>query len=306
MTIYIKRGTDSGAPSVDTTAGDMIELFDYCLVSTMGWTKEFSGTNKAAYRPPTGNRFYLRVDDSTGLVTNVRGYEAMSDVDTGTGLSPTTAQMANGLVVYKGKSTGSNQILDNWSFFSNGLIFYLFIDGATSGGYYSRRPIIFGDFPSYKSGDAYNTVLIGDTGSYSSAAVPPPNTLNAATSAAIGGHYIARDYTQLGSSTACSKRSDTGGNWSAILGAGSMTYPAPIEGGLLMAPVWLQEGGNGLRGLLPGLWNPLHNSPLVHGDTFSGVGDLSGRTFEVIGLINSGTATNGQCFIETSDTWDTE
>lgn len=53
----------------------------------LGFSKAFSGTNKAAYRADdvASSRLYLRVaDDGTGAATyaRVRGFETMSDVDT--------------------------------------------------------------------------------------------------------------------------------------------------------------------------------------------------------------------------------
>lgn len=61
------------------------------------WEKVFSGTNKAVYRStdPAGPRFYYRVDDTGTTTAQVRGYEAMTDVDTGTLPFPTPAQMPN-------------------------------------------------------------------------------------------------------------------------------------------------------------------------------------------------------------------
>lgn len=310
MTIYLKRGTDVGAPSLTGTVGAGITLFDYLLVTTMGWTKEYTGTNVAVYRPASGNRFYLRVDDTNAFYTLLRGYEAMTDVNTGTGLFPTTAQFSSGLYLNKARAAGVDAVNTDWQFISNGKLFYFFHNGGTisSGGVTARRFFAFGDFVSYKSGDAYNTIIISEIDSGNQVNVPrPPLGINGADSGFHNGHYLARTYTQLGTAVQCSKRSDTGGNFSSRLGGGSMTYPAAIEGGLLMAPVWVQEGANSLRGLLPGLWNPLHQRPLTHGDTFSGVGALSGRTFEVIDLQHSSNSSTygGQCFIETSDTWDT-
>lgn len=61
------------------------------------WEKAFSATNKAVYRStdPAGPRFYYRVDDTGTTAAQVRGYEVMTDVDTGTQPFPTTVQMAN-------------------------------------------------------------------------------------------------------------------------------------------------------------------------------------------------------------------
>lgn len=87
-------------------------------VAPAGWTKEFSGTNKAVYRPPQGTRFYLRVLDDGSDATNgarvamIRGYETMSSVDAGTGDFPTAAQMSTG--VFVSKSTSADAVARPW------------------------------------------------------------------------------------------------------------------------------------------------------------------------------------------------
>ena len=119
------------------------------------------------------------------------------------------------------------------------------------------------------------------------------------------GHYVARPYTQIGSSLPVGKFSDhIRNNGAANMGISGSTYPSPISGALQLAPVWISEGVgsavSGARGLLPGVWNPLHSYPLADGDTFSGTGALAGRTFEAVCVQTVGTH---QCFMETSDTW---
>lgn len=63
-----------------------------------GWEKKYSGTNKAVYRStdPQSSGFCLRVDDVGSYRARVRGFEAMSDVDSGTGPFPTDAQIDGG------------------------------------------------------------------------------------------------------------------------------------------------------------------------------------------------------------------
>src|SRR5574338_427743 len=53
------------------------------------WSKVFSGTNKAAYKStdPAATGCLLRVDDTSAQYAVVRGYETMTDVDTGSGRS---------------------------------------------------------------------------------------------------------------------------------------------------------------------------------------------------------------------------
>lgn len=94
-TLYLS--TDSGAPVLNTTAGSLIALLDAVLVNgygskpAAGWTKAFSGTNKAAYRngATAKARSYFRVDDSNAGYATLAGYDQMSDVDSGSYRFPT-------------------------------------------------------------------------------------------------------------------------------------------------------------------------------------------------------------------------
>lgn len=84
------RWSDTGAPTLNNTAGSLIGVLDYCLPQR-GWVKEFSGTNKAVYRAGSGNRKYYRVLDDLSMVSSgfysakIIGYDSMTDVDTGAG-----------------------------------------------------------------------------------------------------------------------------------------------------------------------------------------------------------------------------
>lgn len=76
-----------------TTLGDGTATGTITIkMAAAGWTKVFSGTNKAVYKSadPAANGHFLRVDDSNANYASVRGYENMTDVDTGTGMFPTT------------------------------------------------------------------------------------------------------------------------------------------------------------------------------------------------------------------------
>lgn len=301
MTVRVYRSTDAGAPELSGTAGTLIGVLDACLVdgygslAAAGWTKAFSGVNKAAYKQPaTSNQFYLRVDDTGTTSARVVGYESMTDVDTGVAAFPTEAQVAGGL--YCTKSSVASGLARAWIMVATDSMFYLYInqDGAVA----STAAIMmaFGDITSYKADDAYQTLIIAGT------AVAGSGNQFAKLSTTIteveSAHYLARDYTQFGSAKNVGKHSDLVKSKAADdMGRLGLTYPNPPDGGLYMAPVWIHEPSI-LRGLLPGIWNPLHTQPITHLDTFSGAGDLAGKTFLALNLI--GTA---QVFVETSDTW---
>jgi hypothetical protein len=72
----------------------------------------------------------------------------------------------------------------------------------------------------------------------------------------------------------------------------------------MLAPVHMCHS-NAMRGYLYGLWQPMHDRPVGHNDTFSvSGGNLNGKSF-VAQLIQAwlGTSDNGMAIIETSNTW---
>lgn len=107
----------TGSTAVWSVAG--LGIADGTATGTMtalrapaGWDKVFSASGKAVYRAldPLGSRLYLRVDDTGTTTARIRGYETMSDIDTGTGLFPTDVQVSGGLYVGKANSgTGTRK-----------------------------------------------------------------------------------------------------------------------------------------------------------------------------------------------------
>ena len=287
-----------------TPTGTATVVRSPCSVSGTAWTKAFSGTNLATYRQPNvagTNKFYFGYDDSVAQNSRLRGFEvgtAAGAADaSGTNPFPSAAQQTGGLYHYR--SSTADAVARPWSLFSNGAIFYLFTQYSGLGTV--GNGIAFGDITSYKSSDAYHTIMISDAVVSTTSAM----RISASNSSALGvitGHFIARSYTQVGTSLNVNKGANSlFNNYTADLGSAGVTYPIGVEGGILLSPIWIGEVSNGFRGHLPGLWCPCHNRALNHGDTFSGVAGtpLAGKTFEVINCSSA-----GQLVVETSDTWD--
>lgn len=245
----------------------------------LGFSKAYSGTNKAAYRADdiAGSRLYLRVaDDGTGSATyaRIRGYESMSDVDTGTGPFPTDAQISGGL--YWGKSSAANSTARAWRLIGDSQGVYLCVNQDGAGAWIDAAWV---DIPSEKAGDAYRTLIIGGT----SSTVYNQGYLYAINSTT--GHYFARSYVQTGTSIAAFKLS----HHIAATGMGyyGISYPAPMGGQFYCAPVDVWEGAvyssaTALRGPLPGIYAPLHpGSQLTDGSFQTDVIGLDGRTLFV-------------------------
>ncbi len=229
-----------------------------------GFSKAFTGTNKAAYRSldVASTQLYLRVDDTGTTNARVRGYEAMSDVDTGTGPFPTDAQLSGGSYLYK--SGAASSAVRNWAIYSDGRIVYFFCDAGANAQYLGG--VVFGDIASYAPGDAYHFVLIGAEGNTYPCYLYMLNYQYYS--------YLARRFDGIGSSIDSARYSHAKtGNY---LGSGGETFPAPADNSFHLWPIEVWDSTVNSRGLLPGCWNPVHGAVGV-GVNY-GVLEVNGRT----------------------------
>ena len=153
---------DAGAPVLTGQVGKMILLLDWLLVTKGGWAKAYSGTNLAAYRSDTGNRFYLRVDDTQTKFARMRGYRAMTAISSGSNIFPATAYAA-AANWGAGKSISADSTARKyWGIRTNGYVMlYVELGNPTIDGAISRNLFVFGDVPSLCETDSYNTVILG-------------------------------------------------------------------------------------------------------------------------------------------------
>jgi len=265
----------------------------------LGWTKSYSGTNKAVYRQLGGNLMYLRVDDAGTSTARVVGYESMVDVDTGTNPFPAGTQISGGL--YWSKSSTTDATARPWLLVGNDRLFYHQINPNSDGTASSSMVFSFGDIKSYKVGDAFGTWIVGGT----SASVTSNNLLHHLVNSIASpsaGHFLGRSFTQAGSSLNFGKHSDyVKGQTASAMGSSGMSYPSGPDSSLYLSPVWVHEPtGPHLRGEAVGLWNPLHARPLSNWDTFEGAAGsvLAGKKFIAVNMY-----TSAQAFLEISNTW---
>lgn len=281
-------------------------------VAPLGWGRPFTRTaNKGVYRSSetTGTRFYLRVVDD-GSSTNgarnarLRGYETMTDVDTGTGLFPTDLQVSGGL--WFGKSNTLDVTAKSWVLAGDGFEFFLFYTYSSS--YPSTyRCFHFGDVASEQASDPYGCLIYGSSAE-NSAALPETSdnahfvVSNAAT--ALAGHYLARSFTGIGASIAAGK---VGLNYNfgnlQPMGVANMPYPAGNNNGLYIAPIFVIEPSTPLvRATLKGLYAPLHTRPLGHAATYSSPVGLAGRMLYSVTTPYSG-STPGETHVDITGPW---
>lgn len=310
-TVRVLRSTDASAPTLNGVAGSLITLLDAALVNgygasaPLGWTKAFSGTNKAAYKNSAveGTGLYLRVqDDASGIAASksqTTGYETMSTVDAGTNQFPLINPTYYGVI----KSITADATNRPWVIIGNEYGFHLLIQEGTVAGDWT--PYYFGDIISYKTSDPWKFV-ISSAYSNSQAWLNSNASMSVVVniiSTTITGFIIARDHLASVGAVLCGKHTDYAKAPYATIGngvAGLMPYPAPVNNGVFLAPAWVHHGSAPyvVRGHIPGLWCPMHGKPIANNDTFSGTGSLAGKTFEAFNSYNA-----GQIMIETSNTW---
>lgn len=330
MTITFYRSTDASAPTLTGQVGSLTALLDAILVNgygtqpAAGWTIAYTGTNQRDYKQGAGScGFYLDVNDAgpgagAAREARMRGYEVMTALATGTNPFPTTAQQTNGVCCRK--SSTADATARAWYCLADATCFYLFVDtGDYTGPSYSFA-FCFGDFFSYKSGDAYNCQIQGRNGENSTngniecvtTICGQANALNAVTSGRAS--YLARSWTGTAGSVQFTKHSallaTTTSNYEGSTGGLTANngaigpQPNGPDGALLMAPVWIAHNGN-IRGYMKGMWAPLAQQPCGHTDTFSGTGNMAGKTFIALNVqsTNNNGSQNGMLFMETSNTW---
>lgn len=248
-----------------------------------GWTKVFTGTNKAVYKSsdPASNGMFLRVDDTSAQVMRVVGYESMSDVDTGTGPFPTAAQMSGG--GYWAKSILASSTGAAWALVADGRTFYHAIQAGTSQGPTQQISPVrgFGDpIPLRPAGDPYATFL-----SYSSNSTPA-----ASVDGCLGNNLFVqvaspRSYGGLGSAVLQAAQNwGAGGIVNYYSGMTDMhgSFPNQVDGALyLCRKMLVQSSTTNPRADLPGFYALMQSgawNTFKIGDRTPGAGALAGRT----------------------------
>jgi len=216
-----------------------------------GWGKPFSDTNVAVYQSldPASTQLYLRVNDADARYTRVRGYEQMTDANTGTGAFPTLTQRGETLFTWL-KSNAASATARDWVVVADDAFFWFLPRGNTlQGGALN----LFGDFVSFVAGDKYNTVIAAHA-----EAAPAYNASNHPTSQDYESaypRYVARGASQSGGSAAVALAVPSPNlNWN---GYGLSVTPAlGLFGAEMIGPPVLVRVGvsssDDYRGFLPG------------------------------------------------------
>lgn len=237
-----------------------------CKTAPVGdWEKAFSGTNKAAYRSTHADAtgLLLRVDDSVGVYANVRGYETMSDIDTGTGEFPTVAQKAT--AVWNKANTANSTAL-SWVVTADAMFFYLTMRPVIGSGSNANLHCIFGDINSYKASDQYHAIIIVSDSTTATSSFNQ-NRLNGLITSDLDYVSCARSYTQTGSAISCMFKAPVATSGFS-LDAFLPSYPSPLDNSLVLSDFKIiqEPTTRNIRGNLPGFLNCHQRAPLEHGN----------------------------------------
>lgn len=274
-----------------------------------GWEKPFSGTNLAVFRSLNveSTRMYLRVDDTGTTNARVVGYEAMTDINTGTGPFPTAAQISGG--GWWPKASAANATPRAWTLIADSKGFIIHVHTVTTSPGSSGVVWGFGDFASLKSGDAYACRL-------QCAASDVANSTFTATSASSycgvdAGTYLPRSFTAIGGAVAATHA--VSGLFSAAKVSGASpgsiltpNYPNGPDNGLILVRKTIVEPGVCLRGYSRGLHVTPQNCHASFGlrDKIDGQGDLVGRKLLAIKCGSpAGTSSEGVVFVDITGPW---
>jgi hypothetical protein len=298
---------DAGAPTLNGTVGALITVLDAILINgygakpAAGWTKPFSGTNAAAYRiNGSFTNYYFRVDDNAPGAAGAREarvtmYETMSDVNTGTNASTNR---------YVRKSGTLDATARTWKAVADEVTLIFFCSFDNSADY---NGTYIGQFYSYMPNDQHGVTIIARTSENQSAYTPNIEQVLRLATTAEAGTTVAKSVNGITPNVNGFKTCGLYRNDDSQRSRGPYTLPNAADGSLVLTPLYISnvEGADKtLRGRVRGLWIPLHSnldSVFAINDTWSGTGDLAGKSFVYAGSAAS-VGAGGFIVLETSNT----
>lgn len=281
--------SSSSSITFATTAPDGVATGAITIkVAPVGqWEKPFTGTNKAVYRSTdvTGSRFCLWVDDSGTTAARVRGFESMTDVNTGTGPFPADAQISGG--GYWLKSHVASAAAARYDFIGDNRFFLSGLGGAVS----MASPLRgFGDLLTLRTaGDAFAVANSCSSNINSASFYLGTFDRQDASSDAV---YCARALSGLGGAQQVGIRSYVG---VANVASGSDNslgvFPSLVDGELKYSRCYVHAGDGGTpRADVPGVLRVPQAgvfSQIQPRDTLEGTGAFAGRRLLALGSTSS-------------------
>lgn len=233
-------------------------------VAPAGWEEPFTDTGVGVFRSPVvgpgSTRFFYRVaDTASGSSPNmIRGYESMTDANTGTGPFPTVAQVSgSGIIVPR--ATGATA--ESWCVVADARTCYFVLRNGLN----TACVKWIGDQEPLSSADLF------------CASVSPSNATNGLTGNGAS-HFSPRAANVTSTGVAQSR--------SGIAFNSLRAYPSPITGGMIVArSLATNEGTTGdsgnLRGIMRGALNCSAN-PVPSGSLFVVLPSVVGVTGRIV------------------------
>lgn len=281
-------------------------------IAALGWTKLYSGTNKAVYARTEGGApaAVLRVDDANAKFARVRGYESMTDADTGVGPFPTDIQVADGN--YWHKSGNADAVARAWLLLGDGLRFVFcpswrnaapYSDAAHGG----HSTYVFGALNSWKAADAYPDLI---SGTYSASANYPADYhsgLFHAYESGVQGNYLTRSFSQVGGAVGAHQNEVFSVAFSGADTSSNPAFPNPVNNGLELVPVYMREvqgtvnGQDPIRGTWPGAYFIPQEKPYSHMSKIDSHPSFPGKKLLIVATAYS--STTGRMAFDITGPW---
>jgi hypothetical protein len=256
-------------------------------MAPLNWLNPFTGTDLRVYRSadPLSTRHFMRVDDTTSLFASVRGFEGMTDVNTGTGPFPNVTQRG-------GQGAGINKAVNTavtfpvkWTVVGNGRCFLVNIVGTSNStsAQFAGRSCFYGDFPAFRpAGDPFAFGV--SAGSALSNAVDSSGNVDGG---AVTSIFTPRDFHGLGGSDEFSSFTESG---STIISGTDTTggiFPSTIDGSMRLSRRLFKKAVSApARGAVPGLFHIAQSqvgTVYDQGVYLGGTGPLTGRRLITFG-----------------------
>lgn len=278
-----------------------------------GFERVFTAANKAVFKSLAIESFgtYLWVNDTGTVNANVRSYEAMTGVDSGTGAAPTVVDSATGGFWIKSSAANSNN--NRWDLFADTrAVYYAPVPSSGANAAHVGQATFFqGDIIPYKSGDAFAAAIFASKAATSVGSVSYGSIFSGDAGSSYGTNWLQRSYSALGSAAAAFIAPTSGATTSLSgLDTAQGTFPVPTDGGLRLCKILCAEGaakGTSFvhRGELPGAFHCPQTglaSYFQRGDTLT----LAGRTLYVVhsaSRSDDATSAGGRGFIDITGPW---
>lgn len=299
------NSTDDGAPQVTSNVpASFLAVIKACLIGSggtaygskpaAGWTLAFEdGANNAvAYQMPGGNQRFFRLGNPTTDATNpgygnysyfeVRGYNAMTNVNTGTNPFPSVAQHSTFRWVYAAQLATTTATNIPWSIMVSENFLYMQFQVGNGGNNQSAAwgahfAAYFGDVVSYVPNDTMQTIISGFWASAYNVAGSPNWSTNGAYYAYLPFKssdnltdnntycYVYGSSQQIYGPYPAQPHWDEGfypGAANGWAGYGGMSNPSPSGQFVFQKALFFENPTNPtIRGEMPGLLIPLHTRP---------------------------------------------